>query len=56
MSMGDYLDARYRGPGGNNKEMYTITFNKQFRELGLSTYLNYSHQTYWDRPPTIVTT
>lgn len=31
--------------------MYTITFNKQFRELGLSTYLNYSHQTYWDRAP-----
>ena len=31
--------------------MYTITFNKQFRDLGLSTYLNYSHQTYWDRAP-----
>ncbi|CAI0715843.1 outer membrane usher protein [Serratia entomophila] len=51
MSMSEYLDARYYGNRvGNNKEMYTITFNKQFRDWGLSTYLNYSHQTYWDRP------
>ncbi|MBH2873046.1 outer membrane usher protein [Serratia marcescens] len=51
MSMGEYLDARYYGSRvGNNKEMYTITFNKQFRDWGLSSYLNYSHQTYWDRP------
>jgi outer membrane usher protein FimD/PapC len=51
MSMSEYLDARYYGSRmGNNKEMYTITFNKQFRDLGLSSYLNYSHQTYWDRP------
>ncbi|CAI1742741.1 Outer membrane usher protein papC precursor [Serratia quinivorans] len=50
MSMGEYLDSRYEGGrSGKSKEMYTITFNKQFRELGLSTYLNYSHQTYWDR-------
>lgn len=51
MSMSEYLDARYYGSRvGNNKEMYTITFNKQFRDWGLSSYLNYSHQTYWDRP------
>lgn len=51
MSMGEYLDARYYGNRvGGSKEMYTITFNKQFRDVGLSTYLNYSHQTYWDRP------
>ncbi len=51
MSMGEYLDARYDGQRvGNNKEMYSIIFNKQFRDLGLSSYLNYSHQTYWDRP------
>ncbi|BEM92912.1 outer membrane usher protein [Serratia marcescens] len=50
MSMSEYLDARYYGSRvGNNKEMYTITFNKQFRDWGLSSYLNYSHQTYWDR-------
>ncbi|SNY79826.1 outer membrane usher protein [Enterobacter sp. CC120223-11] len=52
MSMSEYLDARYHGTRtGNGKEMYTITFNKQFRDWGLSTYLNYSHETYWDRAP-----
>lgn len=51
MSMAEYLDARYEGErNGNSKELYTITFNKQFRDWGLSTYLTYSHQTYWDRP------
>lgn len=51
MSMSDYLDARVSGARSqNSKEMYTISFNQQFRELGLSTYLNYNHQTYWDRP------
>ncbi|MTD28400.1 outer membrane usher protein [Erwinia sorbitola] len=51
MTMGEYLDARTYGTRPqSSKEMYTITFNKQFRDLGLSAYLNYSHQTYWDRP------
>lgn len=51
MSMSEYLDARYYGTRtGNGKEMYTVTFNKHFRDWGLSSYLNYSHQTYWDRP------
>ncbi|CAI1935887.1 outer membrane usher protein [Serratia entomophila] len=51
LSMSEYLDARYYGSRvGGSKEMYTVTFNKQFRDLGLSTYLNYDHQTYWDRP------
>jgi outer membrane usher protein FimD/PapC len=51
MSMSEYLDARVDGKRqGNGKEMYTITFNKQFRDWGLSTYLNYDHETYWDRP------
>nr|WP_244634701.1 outer membrane usher protein [Erwinia persicina] len=51
MSMGEYLDARRDGTRINSsKEMYTITFNQQFRDLGLSAYLNYNHQTYWDRP------
>ncbi|MEN5017295.1 outer membrane usher protein [Erwinia sp. Eh17-17] len=53
MSMSEYLDARYYGTRQqSNKEMYTITFNKQFRDSGLSAYLNYSHQTYWNRPTT----
>jgi outer membrane usher protein FimD/PapC len=51
MSMSEYLDARYYGTRtGNGKEMYTITFNKHFRDWGLSNYINYSHETYWDRP------
>ena len=51
MSMSEYLDARYYGRRvGNNQEMYTVTFNKHFRDWGLSSYINYSHQTYWDRP------
>ncbi|BEO62838.1 fimbrial protein SteB [Serratia marcescens] len=51
MSMNEYLDARYYGNrNGSGKEMYTITFNKHFRDWGLSSYLNYSHETYWDRP------
>ncbi|HGM6668033.1 TPA: outer membrane usher protein [Serratia marcescens] len=51
MSMNEYLDARYYGYRfGNSKEMYTVSFNKMFRDWGLSTYLNYNHQTYWDRP------
>ncbi|HEI6975358.1 TPA: outer membrane usher protein [Yersinia enterocolitica] len=50
MSMSEYLDARYHNNDvGGNKEMYTISFNQQFQDLGLSAYLNYSHQTYWDR-------
>lgn len=51
MSMSEYLEARTDGiRSQNSKEMYTITFNQQFSDLGLSAYLNYSHQTYWDRP------
>lgn len=51
MSMGEYLDARYReGSTGHNKELYTVTASKAFEDIRLSTYFTYSHQTYWDRP------
>lgn len=52
MSMSQYLDARYDSDNasGYDKELYTVTFNKQFRTLNMSAYVNYSHQTYWDRP------
>ncbi|MFI8416760.1 outer membrane usher protein [Serratia sp. NPDC078593] len=51
MNMSEYLDARNYGHRvGGSKEMYTISFNKQFRDLGLSSYLSYTHQTYWDKP------
>ncbi|MGS4681166.1 outer membrane usher protein [Enterobacter soli] len=49
MSMSEYLDTRYgSGTSHSPKEKYTVSFNKRFRDLGLSTYLNYSHQTYWN--------
>lgn len=35
MSMSEYLDARYYGTRtGSGKEMYTVTFNKHFRDWG----------------------
>lgn len=34
---------------GNSKQLYTVTTSKSFRDAGLNGYLNYSHQTYWDR-------
>lgn len=52
LSMTQYLDTRYRGNNyGSSKELYTVTFNKQFPDIGFSSYINYSHRTYWDRPP-----
>ncbi len=51
MSMSEYLDARSQGQGAkNSKEMYTISFNQQLRDLGMTAYLSYNHQTYWNRP------
>ncbi|WPN65642.1 outer membrane usher protein [Pseudomonas sp. P9_35] len=51
MSMSEYLDAQTFGQRTqSSKEMYTATFNKQFRESGLSAYVNYTHQTYWGSP------
>ncbi|MEO3992297.1 outer membrane usher protein [Pseudocitrobacter cyperus] len=49
MSMSEYLDARYgSGTTHSPKEKYTVSFNQRFRDLGLTAYLNYSHQTYWN--------
>ncbi|OKB64582.1 fimbrial assembly protein [Serratia marcescens] len=51
MSMGEYLDAQAFGSRANSsKEMYTLSFNQQVRDLGLSIFLDYDHQTYWNRP------
>lgn len=51
MSMSEYLNARqYGGPVGGSKSLYTATVNKQFRDMGLTAYLSYSNQSYWDRP------
>lgn len=52
MSMTEYLNAIGKDSDftGSDKQLYTITFNKQFKETGLSLNLSYSHQTYWDKP------
>ena len=51
MSMSDFLMARNTGTRyGSNKELYTISLTKNFRDLGISASLNYNHQTYWDMP------
>ncbi|PIJ68294.1 fimbrial assembly protein [Erwinia sp. OLTSP20] len=51
MTMSQYLEARYQGSNINNsKELYTISLTKQFIRWGLSAYLSYSHQTWWNRP------
>lgn len=52
MTMSEYLDARDadRVRSGNDKEMYTVTYNQNFRDAAVSVYLNYTHRTYWDRP------
>ncbi|MFS2224412.1 outer membrane usher protein [Pantoea sp. B65] len=50
MAMPDYLDAIARGVAADrSKQLYTVTFNQQFPRWGFGAYLNYSHQTWWDR-------
>jgi outer membrane usher protein PapC len=39
-------------PIGGNKALYTVTVNKQFRDLGATVYASYNKQTYWSRPDT----
>ncbi len=50
MTMDQYLNARYRNDfTGREKELYTVTLNKNFEDWKASVNLQYSHQTYWDR-------
>lgn len=37
---------------GRSKSMYNVMINKSFSGAGVSMYLNYNHQNYWDRPST----
>jgi len=39
-------------PIGGNKALYTVTVNKQFRDLNTTVYASYNKQTYWNRPDT----
>lgn len=49
MSMSEYLDARNFGTRNEkSKELYNVSFRQNFSDSGLSTYLNYDHQTYWN--------
>lgn len=34
-------------PIGDSKSLYTVTLNKQFRDLGATVYASYNKQTYW---------
>lgn len=56
MTISRYLDEiRYGNrlyARGSDKQTYSVTLNKQFRSLGISAYLNYYYQTYWNRPAT----
>lgn len=49
LSFQEYLDI-HSGEvrNGKSKELYTISFNKRFRDLDVSAYLNYSYQSFWD--------
>ncbi|EOI1439886.1 fimbria/pilus outer membrane usher protein, partial [Cronobacter malonaticus] len=50
MTMDQYLNARYRNDfTGREKELYTVTLNKNIEDWKTSLNLQYSHQTYWDR-------
>ena len=51
MSMDEYLNARRYGiRQGNSKALYTITINQPLQDWKTSAFVNYSHQTYWNRP------
>ncbi|MEB0046567.1 MULTISPECIES: outer membrane usher protein [unclassified Pseudomonas] len=47
---GDYLE--HWRPIGGSKALYTVTVNKQFRDLGATVYASYNKQTYWTRSAT----
>ncbi|EFK4582158.1 fimbria/pilus outer membrane usher protein [Escherichia coli] len=49
MTMEQYLNARYRNYfTEREKELYTVTVNKNFPDRNTSVNLQYSHQSYWD--------
>ncbi|MEG6138964.1 fimbria/pilus outer membrane usher protein [Enterobacter kobei] len=52
MSLSEYLSSLEYGNRylNNSKELYTVTVSKFFNDIDVSSYINYSHQTYWDKP------
>nr|QLQ97658.1 fimbria/pilus outer membrane usher protein [Providencia alcalifaciens] len=50
MSMSDFLNTEKTGiRNDDSKELYTLSVNKNFNDIGLSLYINYNHQAYWNR-------
>jgi len=51
MNMDEFLEAhKYETEYGDSKEMYSVRFNQQLSDWRISAYLDYTHQTYWERP------
>ncbi|MEG6258802.1 fimbria/pilus outer membrane usher protein [Enterobacter bugandensis] len=50
LSLSDFSRAiRYGNKSlRNSKEMFTVSFNKNFRDSGINATLNYTHQIYWN--------
>lgn len=49
MTMQQFLDKRYSDYNvKQDKELYTVAFNKYFTDLHTSVSVQYSHQTYWE--------
>ncbi|CRM01991.1 MULTISPECIES: outer membrane usher protein [Pseudomonas] len=52
-SRDEYVEGRDSWkPLGASKALYTVTLNKQFRDLGATVYASYNKQTYWNRSDT----
>lgn len=52
MNMNEYLNRLNEGDTrGNGKDMYRLMFNKTF-DSGLSAYISFDRETYWDRETT----
>lgn len=51
MIMSEYLDVSDSEMvrTGNDKEMYIVIYNQNFRDAGVSVYFNYIRYIYWDR-------
>lgn len=50
MNMQDYIKYKHIKDIyiGNSKELYTVLFDKQFKDERLTAFANYDHQTYWN--------
>ncbi|HBO21387.1 MAG TPA: fimbriae usher protein StfC [Providencia sp.] len=53
MNMSQFISRRYNGDTvDSGKELYTIIFGTAFPDYNTNMYLNYSHQTFWNRAST----